>query len=192
MVEDSVPPGGLAHFKFLFKAPYAPGRYYEEFKPLAEMLSWTNDAPGQTFGIGVADPGTYKWESTGYKLLKADESEYVDPGNLQPNTLYLAKLHAINTGTATWKKYGPSPVVLATSSPTGRDSPLCNVPTWMPCTRPARLVEDSVAPGQIGHFLFLFRTPSTLGPYRENFKPVAEMYAWFNDLSYNSFGIIVR
>jgi hypothetical protein len=191
LVEQSVAPGQLGHFMFLFRAPYASGSYRESFKPLAEMLAWTNDAEGQSFGIIVTNPGTYRWSSTGYKILTADESQYVDPGKLKPNTTYLAKLHAYNTGTATWHKTGPTPVVLGTSSPTGRPSILCNPATWIACTRPASMVESSVAPGQLGHFMFLFRTPSTYGEHREHFKPVAEMHSWLNDIPENSFGIWV-
>lgn len=192
MVENTVAPGQLGHFMFHFRAPFAPGEYREDFKPLAEMLSWTNNANGQTFGIKVVNPGSFKWSSTGYKILTPDESKYVDPGKLKPNTLYLAKLHAYNTGTATWHKKGPTPVMLATSLPTGRNSAVCDNTTWIACSRPATLVEDKVSPGQLGHFMFLFRTPNTPGEHREQFKPVAEMLSWFNDTPEASFGIWVK
>jgi hypothetical protein len=190
MTQASVAPGELGHFLFPFQAPFTPGKYREDFKPLAEMLSWTNNADGQTFGIEVVNPGTYNWWTTGYTIWTADESARVDPGNLQPNTLYLAKLHAWNTGTATWQKSSGTPMVLGTIN--NRTSVFCDPTTWMACSRPTGMYEQSAAPGQLAHFKFQFKTPSTPGSYREDFKPLAEMYAWTNDANGQTFGVVVR
>ncbi|HSX16791.1 MAG TPA: hypothetical protein VLH86_01680 [Patescibacteria group bacterium] len=190
LVESSVPPGGLGHFRFLFRAPFAPGEYHENFKPLAEMLSWTNDTGAQNFGIKVVNPGTYKWATDGYQILTANESAFMDPGHLQANTTYLAKLIAYNTGTATWLRDSPTPMMLGTTNPNGRNSNLC-IPGWVACTRPAHMVEASVPPGGYGHFMFQFKTPATPGTYREDFKPLAEMLSWTNDAYGQTFGIVV-
>src|SRR5260221_6153302 len=100
-----------------------------------------------------------------------------DPGILQAGQHYLATLEALNTGRATWDNSGPTPVTLGS---TGNGSMFCNS-SWNACNRPAYLQEASVAPGQEGHFVFQFQTPYVVGQYREAFKPVAEMFAWFND-----------
>lgn len=186
--EASVAPGQGGNFKFLIQAPYKPGEYREHFKPLAEMLSWTNDID-ESLGIRVVSPGTYSWDNKGYRVMDQAKTQYFDPGNLSSGTVYTAILTATNTGTATWRNSGPVRVNLATNHPTGRNSAFCT-PTWRPCSRPATLQESSVAPGQTGHFEFQFRTPYTPGAYREHFKPVAEMFAWFND-SHESLGIRV-
>jgi hypothetical protein len=178
--EDSVAPGAAGDFKFTFRAPYVPGSYREYFKPLAEMLAWAKDDGGDSLGIKVVSPGTFSWSNAGYKVLAADESTYVDPGNLQPGQTYLVKLHAINTGTATWKDTGNFPVNLGTSSSEGRSSILCTT-GWSGCARPTTLEESSVAPGQMGHFLFKIKAPYQPGTYREYFKPLAEMMTWMND-----------
>jgi hypothetical protein len=179
--ETSVGPGQSGDFKFTFRAPFVPGGYREYFKPLAEMLAWSSNTD-EGLGIKVASPGTFTWKNAGYKVLTPDESAYVDPGNLQPGQKYLVKLHAINTGTATWTNTGNTPVNLGTSNGEGRSSSLCTS-AWISCGRPAQLEEASVPPGSMGHFLFQIQAPYAPGSYREYFKPLAEMMSWMNDSS---------
>jgi hypothetical protein len=188
LIESSVPPGGSGHFKFQFQAPYGPGEYRQDFQPLAEFLSWTAPAPNQTFGIKVNNPGTFKWGTPGYQILTEDNSQFMDPGNLQPNTVYLAKILAYNNGTATWKRDGATPMRLGRAG----NSVFCNNAGWLACNRPVGLYEASVPPGGAGHFIFKFRTPATPGTYREDFKPLAEMLSWTNDTHGQTFGVIVR
>jgi hypothetical protein len=179
--EASVAPGQEGHFVFQFRAPYVPGQYRERFKPVAEFFSWFNDyQPQDTLGIWVVSPGTFTWSMNYYLVYDQTGTTQFDPGKLQTNQTYLATVAVTNTGTATWLNSGPLPVTLATSNPTSRLSIFCTI-GWEACNRPALLTEASVAPGQTGHFRFLFKTPATPGIYRESFKPVAEFYAWFND-----------
>jgi hypothetical protein len=191
LTELSVAPGQTGHFEFQFQAPYVVGQYREAFKPVAEFYTWFNDADWNVFGIWVVSPGTYSWSTTGYAIYDQTGTTKLDPGQLQTNQTYLAILSATNTGTATWLNNGPMPVTLATSDPTSRTSAECTN-TWEACNRPALLQEATVAPGQTGHFRFLFKTAATPGSYREAFKPVAEFYTWFNDVDENVLGIIVH
>lgn len=188
MEAGPIAPGQGANFKFTITTPYAPGSYREWFKPVAEFLRWSND--GESLGIRVVSPGTFSWENKGYRVMDQGKTQYLDPGHLEPGSIYTAILTARNTGTATWYNSGSIRVNLATSNPTGRNSAFC-MSTWSPCTRPATLQESSVAPGQTGTFEFKFKTPYTPGPHREWFKPVAEMVSWFNDES-ESLGIQVH
>jgi hypothetical protein len=190
LMESSVGPGQEGHFEFEFRAPYALGTYRENFKPVAEMLAWFKDEPLASFGINVVAPGTFSWNSTGYKIMDKDETFYVDPGQLEPGQQYVAIAEGTNTGSATWKNSGPTPVILGTSGPTTRTSMYCNG-TWIACNRPVKLTEATVAPGQTGHFKFTFRAPFSPGVYREAFKPVAEMLSWFNDDFDSEFGVRV-
>jgi hypothetical protein len=190
LTEASVAPGQTGHFTFGFNAPFTVGPYREDFKPLAEMFSWTNDAADETFGIKVQSPGSFTWNTSGY-VIKDQSNQQVDPGHLTHGQTYTATIAATNTGSATWYNTGSLPVLLGASNPTSRSSSLC-YNTWNACNRPTLLTEASVVPGQTGHFTFTFQAPNTLGAYRESFKPVAEMFAWFNDYSpYDSFGIWV-
>jgi hypothetical protein len=191
MQEEKISTGELGHFNFFFKAPFQPGSYRESFKPLAELLAWTNDTYGQELGVKVISPGTFKWTTTGYYVLTEDGTTRLDPGKLKPNTVYLAKLHAYNAGTATWYRDSPTPMVVGTASTEGHSSQICMSGIWISCARPAKMTEASVAPGQLGHFLFKFQTPATTGPYREDFKPLAEMLSWTNDAYGQTLGIVV-
>ncbi len=188
--EASVAPGETGHFNFFIRAPYRPGPYREWFKPLAENLAWANDSD-HSLGIIVRSPGTYSWHTNGYKLLTEDVSQYVDPGNLRPNTRYYVDIAVTNTGTATWKNTGNTPVRFGTSKPEGHDSFLCDSDSWLWCGRPTNLRQSSVAPGQTGNFNFFIKTPSTPGSFREYFKPLAEYVTWMNE-SPESLGIRVN
>jgi len=190
--ESSVAPGQYGHFVLRFQAPYVPGQYREYFKPVAEMYAWFGDIiPDEALGIRVVSPGTFTWSMNYYKIFDQTGTTQLDPGKLQTNQTYLATVDATNTGTATWYNNGPIIVRFATSDPTSRMSSLCTN-TWVGCNRPAVLTEASVAPGQVGHFRFLFKTPTTPGTYHESFKPAAELYAWFNDDIHDLFGMVVN
>ena len=187
----SIAPGQGGNFRFMIKAPYQPGAYHESFKPVAEFLRWFNDVNNETLNIYVTDPGIYKWATSGYRILDQTESVYEDSGNLQPNTKYVVKLEATNIGTATWTSSSPTPVTLATTSPQGHGSYLCD-PSWLACSRPTYLQDSGpIAPGQVGNFRFMITTPSTPGTYHEYFKPVSEFESWFNDV-YDSLGFTVK
>ncbi len=187
--ESTVAPGAQGTFTFQFHAPYTPGDYRENFKPVAEMLSWTNDTYGESFGVHVDNPGSFQWSTDGYQIFDKNDAVRQDPGRLSPGEIYIAKLDVINRGSATWYKQSPTPMELGTVN---SSSSLCLPGTWMACNRPASLAETSVAPGQIGEFKFRFQAPYTLGSYREDFKPLAEFLSWTNDAIPNqTFGIVV-
>lgn len=186
LTQASVAPGQTGTFEFEFVAPRAPGTYYDHFSPVAEMFSWFNTDPDSLFGIRVASPGTFSWSTNGYRIMNQARNQDMDPGRLQRNTVYAVTLTVTNTGTATWKNNGLLPVTLAAPSNT---SALCTENWYARCNRLVLLKEASVAPGQTGTFEFEFRTPIALGPYRQDFKPVAEMFSWFNDHPNQTFGI---
>jgi hypothetical protein len=182
--ETTVAPAEIGHFEFTFQAPYRLGLHAESFKPVAEMLSWFNDSPPyDSFGIWVVSPGTYSWAANGY-VIRDKSSAVVQAGSLKPGEKYDVTLTATNTGTATWKNSGPIKVNLAKSNPTSQTSMFCSS-TWMSCLRPTTLQEASVAPGQQGHFVFEIQAPFKVGPFREYFRPVAEMFTWFNETDEN-------
>ena len=184
--EGNVDPGQTGTFKFLIRVPYTAGTYRQSFKPLAESLAWMNDS-NESLGIVVKDPGTYTWRNNGYKVMTQDGSQQVDPGQLLPGEKYTAVLSALNTGTATWKNNGATPVRLGS---VGGNNPFCSA-SWLSCDRPVSLTESSVTPGQIGSFRFEFQAPYAAGSYRQAFKPVAEFLTWMNDTG-ESLGIVVK
>ena len=82
-----------------------------------------------------------------------------------------------NTSDITWTNSGgftTTDVRLATSSPWGRQSLICDNTWVINCTRPAALKEASVAPGEYGTFEFSIKAPMTSGTYVEAFAPVVD------------------
>ncbi len=88
---------------------------------------------------------------------------------------------ARNTGNVTWTNNGANPVDIGTAGPTDHASPLYVASSWISNTRPARLTESSVAPGNIGHFSFTINPPNRDGAYNEYFSLVSEGASWFDN-----------
>ncbi len=88
------------------------------------------------------------------------------------------RIKARNMGNQPWDK---SFMHLGTSRPMDRVSQFAEA-GWLSNTRPAELVETTIAPGQIGTFEFAMQAPATPGTYNEYFNLVAEGHTWLNDL----------
>lgn len=109
--------------------------------------------------------------------------------SLWPGEAYKFEVRIRNTGTATWKR---GQVNLGTDQARDRISGFLreggNPSGWSSGNR-IRMVESSVAPGEIGTFRFWMKVPSWFKPgtYREYFALVREGVAWFNylDLYWN-------
>lgn len=88
-------------------------------------------------------------------------------------------IKALNTGIGTWSNSGPYPVRLGTSNPDGRGSAFATStwPVWS--NRAATLQEPTVAPGQVGTFIFQIQASVPPGTYNEYFNLVAENVTWF-------------
>ncbi|MDP2726879.1 MAG: YCF48-related protein, partial [Dehalococcoidia bacterium] len=108
--------------------------------------------------------------------LETYEAQFVRqsfPAALYPGTQATAWIDLRNTGTATWYRVGANPVTLGTSNPQDRSSPFYTSGDWLSPSRPTRLDQESVAPGEIGRFSFTLTAPAAEGTYREYFRPVA-------------------
>lgn len=177
MVETSVAPGQTATFNFTITAPSKLGGYREYYNLVSEGRSWFSD-PGMYYPIQVQSPD-YSWSVIG-------QAAYSDSGRtakLNPYDLHLSTNQTVyltvaakNTGNTFWD----SSVRLATSSPNDRISPFCTS-GWIGCSRPATLVQTSVAPGQVGTFQFAIKAPTTARTTREYYSLVAEGKMWMNN-----------
>ena len=121
-----------------------------------------------------------KWENGKVKTLKpVDFLIEVNPPRLtgklspKPETLTLANgseemlsLAYKNTGNVTWQQ---SDVILQRLP--ARESALA-APDWLSPLQPAKLKENSVAPGEIGHFEFTVRKNSESSREVESFVPI--------------------
>lgn len=187
MKETSVAPGGVGTFEFWMTAPMVPQatNFAEYFAPLAEGLSWMEDW-GMYYAMRVTPP-TYTWSLV-------DQGAYTDQtmatptglAGIEPGQRKYVKLVIKNTGNMTWSNSGNHPINLGTSRAIDRTSVFYD-PTWLSPTRPARMKEASVAPGQNATFEFWLKGPTLLtsANYREYFTPLAEGYAWMPDIGLN-------
>lgn len=175
--ESSVPPGSIGTFEFWAKAPAGFGQYNEYFNLLAEGKSWMNDI-GMYWSFGV-QKDTYAWKYAGQALYSnSARTISVDPNILAPNTTYYVRIKATNIGNTNWTKGKTS---IGTSQPGDRPS-VVQDKTWISGNRPATLLENSVAPGNIGTFEFSLKTPNRTGVFNEGFRAVQEGVAWMNDI----------
>ena len=84
-----------------------------------------------------------------------------------------------NIGNAVWHNSGPNAVLLATSLPKDRTSPLYYADSWVSKFRAGEMVEKEVLPGESGTFLFRVK-PQAKGIFRENFQLVMEKVGWID------------
>lgn len=178
MVQSTVAPGEIGTFRFWYTVPnnMASGTYREYFQPVHENVRWMNDM-GIYFDIVVGAQKAAWAGQSGYVTLARNESAQ-----------FTVKFR--NTGTSTWYKNGSTPMRLGTSRNQDRvpgfireDVPGRNPSGWVNPARVA-MVEDSVAPGEIGTFTFWCTVPGDkpAGTYREYFNLVQDNYSWLPDM----------
>ncbi|MFZ5392016.1 MAG: beta-propeller domain-containing protein [Patescibacteria group bacterium] len=89
-----------------------------------------------------------------------------------------------NTGSQTWKRDGNNAAHLGTSRPKDRNSGF-SASNWIAANRSAKLIEESVAPGAEGNFVFSIAPDDSMvvagGCYDEYFTPVIENITWMKD-----------
>ena len=99
-------------------------------------------------------------------------------GKLARSTTYYASLEAKNVSNYVWRK---NEVNLGTSRPTDRTSPIYSA-GWLSSVRPATITENEVRPGELAHFEFYIKTPSSQVDSKEYFNIVHDGKSWLNDL----------
>lgn len=132
----------------------------------------TTPTPTQTSSLPP-----YDREASHYHAQAASQS--ANP-TLAIGTTTTFEFRLTNTGSATWYR---GVVRLGSDRPTDRVSILDPGAGWERCNR-VELVEESVAPGEIGTFRFEI-TATTLtqpGTYREYFRGVVDGVTWLEDL----------
>lgn len=176
MNEPSVGPGQTGSFTFNVSSPPTyTGRWHEYFGLVVE---------GHThFGSYFTLPIETKRYSHAYSYQNAytDSSKTtpIDLMHLSPNQSGWLVLKVVNTSNVTWSNSGAYPVNLGTDESKGRDSRYCTA-GWLSCSRPATLVESSVAPGAVGTFEFPIKVPAGGGEFKEYFTPIAENITWMD------------
>ncbi len=134
-----------------------------------------NDWFGSTFAPN------YDWSLISQSLYTDSSKTTNSSSNILAGNKAYAVLKIKNTGNQTWSKTGANPVRLGTVRPLERQSPFCDS-TWISCSRPASMVETSVAPGGTATFEFWLQTPAQGGQFNEYFGPVVEGIQWLRDI----------
>jgi hypothetical protein len=181
--EASVAPGQTGTFSFWMQAPYSVNgtTLKEYFRPVVEGSMWMNDL-GMYWQTNMQS-STTSWQDLDQTAYSdSSHNTPVDPANLQTNKTYYFQVKTKNTSGVTWNQGGSYPTRLGTYNPQDRSSVFCDSTTWVNCSRPAKLSESSVAPGQTGTFNFTIKTPSTATSSKEYFRLVTDNLAWLDDL----------
>lgn len=134
-----------------------------------------NDWFGTTY---TTVPFAWSYEGQWAYVDASRTSQFTGVPTVAPNGKFYVRVKARNMGNQTWES---SFLNIGVSRPIDRASSYADG-TWVSNSRAARLLETSVAPGQIGTFEFAIQAPSTPGTYSEYFNLVAEGRTWLNDL----------
>jgi len=176
---------------------------YTPYQPNASSLAnTTDDTPGPSgdncgaygnrnfwwyynkwFGTTRDDP--FNWDVVGTYIYDMNKNIEIPTDDMHPGERYKVTIKVQNMGTETWWRDGPNPIKLGTFAPYNNSSRICDS-TWLSCTRPAKLKEESLGPGQVGHFEFIAAALNDPGEFRQYFQPVLEDRVWMtNDTGYN-------
>jgi len=150
------------------------GNYGTHNPPACNVVTYSpyykSEPPTQTLSYSVVSATAY---------TDSGLSQTEDLGHLWPSETGWVVVKAMNTGSATWSNSGSTPVDLGTWGPQDRSSRYYVSGSWVSASRPAGLVESSVAPGQVGTFQFPIQVPSGYGAFDEQFNLVQENVVWF-------------
>ncbi len=124
-------------------------------------------------GRGKARKPLYSWNPL--ELNSENKSNHLVPGDE-----FKLALTVVNSGRASWYRWGLYPVRLATCRPRDRSSFLEH-PRWLASNRPADLPRDEVAPGDTVTFEWDIRVPEVVGSKTEYFTLVADGLVWMDD-----------
>lgn len=175
-----IAPGEIARFEFMLTAPYQGGTYKESFHLLSEGRTWFLRNQGIHFIVQVANP-TYSWQHISQNAYTDDsKATAIDLSSVNKNQRFFVVNALKNTSNQIWSKNGPSPLRLGTSGPRDRVSKFQDS-TWLASSRPAKLNEETVKPGEIATFGYWMKAPSAVGTYKEYFNILAENRSWMTD-----------
>lgn len=177
--ESTVAVGDYGTFEFPIKVPVGAGTFNEYFNPIVQNVGQLNNSVGQHFAITVKQ--NYKWSFAGQTAhTNSNKTTTTSLNGMAPGQTAWLTVRATNTGTSTWYKTGANQVNLITDRQTGRASRFATN-AWLSSNTPARLNEDTVAPGATGTFEFPITVPAGPGSFTEYFNPVAQGVAFFNN-----------
>ncbi|OGD56035.1 hypothetical protein A2V71_03955 [Candidatus Berkelbacteria bacterium RBG_13_40_8] len=165
-------PGQIGTFYLRMTAPSQPGFYVEKFRPVAEYIKWFGDEGIWYLNVSTESVARgYKADYIGIQGPRTGPGAYGVP--MSPGQSATLWVNLRNSGTNTWYNYGNYPTDLGTADPRDRGSAFLGGQN-----RRGRLIQSSVAPGNIGTFAITITAPSARGTYVEKFQPVTESITW--------------
>ena len=192
LIETSVDPGQNGTFEFWYKVPenFSPGTFQERFSLVASGVTWFNDYGMNFYTVVQAPQRTWQLVSQ-HSWTDDSKTQTRSIQDLAPGDRIYIGFVAKNTGNVTWKNSGTGALWAGTVGPRDRNSDFCDS-TWLNCRRPARMVEDSVAPGENGTFEFWYNVPhrQPVGATPERFSLVSAGVAWLNDYGMNFYTVV--
>ena len=171
----SVAPGAIGTFVLRVRVPAGAGVMREHFQLVAESAAWFGPVMWREFGR-PAHSATFVDQSA---FLDAGQTRSWDLSTSHVGQVGYLRFRLRNTGALTWSASGPNPVLLGTTSPIDRTSPLYVPGAWPAGNRTVAVSPASVAPGAVGTFVFRVTIPPGSGTIREHFQMVSESAAWF-------------
>ena len=166
--ESAVPPGGIASFTFVIKAPFSGGLVRIPLRPVIDGVAWLEDQGVVVPVVTIVNYHSRWLTQSPYPTLRAGQVS----GPLS--------ISFLNTGSQTWTKG-----LLGQEARLGvnRDNETwagLGV-GWPSANRVAFQSEASVPPGAVGTFAFQVRAPTTPGLYAINLRPVIDAVTWMED-----------
>jgi hypothetical protein len=166
--EAAVPPGGIASFTFVVKAPFSGGLVRIPLRPVIDGVAWLEDQGVVVPVVTIVNYHSRWLTQSPYPTLRAGQVS---------GPLFISFL---NTGSQTWTKG-----LLGQEARLGvnRDNETwagLGV-GWPSANRVAFQSEASVPPGAVGTFTFQVRAPTTPGLYAINLRPVIDAVTWMED-----------
>ena len=177
-------------FSITITAPQETGTYVEKLQPVMEQVTWIPGAEVtfnvQVGGSPVGSAGTINKldlirSKSGQSASNPESynAQYVTkayaPANMVPGQRITFYVYYKNTGNTIWYRDGANPAYLGTSDSQDRSSVLTGGNTrW-------RMLQPSIAPGQVGIFSISITVPDQKGSYTEKFRPVIEYKTWMGD-----------
>jgi len=166
--QDMVAPGEIGTFTFRIKNNDAgSGNHRLDVGLVADGIAWFQDNTHAYWDVTVP---------TKFNAELVSQSGYVSIGNAETRTLSISYR---NTGSSTWRKGVVNLGTVDTNYNWRLDDYALNN-NWRSGNRPARLDQDTVAPGEIGTFTFTIKNNGlTKGNYRLDVGLVADGITWF-------------
>jgi hypothetical protein len=124
-------------------------------------------------------PFAWSYEGQWAYADAARTQQFSSVPTVSPGGKIYVRVKARNMGNQAWDQ---SFLHMGTSRPIDTPNQFYSSADWLSNTRAAKLVEASIAPGQIGTFDFTLQAPTTIGTYYQYFNLVAEGRTWLNDL----------